>query len=145
VLEHITGHVEAGMPRRQAALLGAREVGFTVLSMSLSLIAVFVPILLMGGLVGRIFREFAMTLSIAILISLVVSLTTTPMMCAYIAMHRPQHRRSRWYVASERVFDWMLRSYDRTLQRALRRPALFMLVLVLPLVLHLYSLIIVLM
>jgi multidrug efflux pump len=138
VLENITRHVEAGMPRRQAALLGAREVGFTVLSMSLSLIAVFVPILLMGGLVGRIFREFAMTLSIAILISLVVSLTTTPMMCAYIAMHRPQHRRSRWYVASERVFDWMLRSYDRTLQRALRRPALVMLVLLLTIVLNIY-------
>src|SRR6266403_4839225 len=131
VLENITRHVEAGMARFEAALLGAREVGFTVVSMSLSLIAVFVPILLMGGLVGRIFREFAMTLSIAILISLVVSLTTTPMMCAYIAMHRPQHRRSRWYVASERVFDWMLRSYDRTLQRALRRPALVMLVLLL--------------
>ncbi len=72
------------MPRREAALLGAREVGFTVLSMSLSLIAVFVPILLMGGIVGRLFREFAMTLSVAILISLLVSLTTTPMMCAYI-------------------------------------------------------------
>ena len=143
VLENITRHVEAGMPRRQAALLGAREVGFTVLSMSLSLIAVFVPILLMGGLVGRIFREFAMTLSIAILISLVVSLTTTPMMCAYIAMHRPQHRRSRWYVASERVFDWMLRSYDRTLQRALRRPALVMLVLLLTIVLNIYLFIIV--
>src|SRR5438477_12586429 len=117
------------MPRRAAALLGAREVGFTVLSMSLSLIAVFVPILLMGGLVGRLFREFAMTLSVAILISLVVSLTTTPMMCAYIATHRPPHRHSRWYVASERVFDWMLRSYDRTLQRALRHPALVMLIL----------------
>jgi multidrug efflux pump len=118
-------------------------VGFTVLSMSLSLIAVFVPILLMGGLVGRIFREFAMTLSIAIVISLIVSLTTTPMMCAYIAMHRPQHRRSRWYVASERVFDWMLRSYDRTLQRALRRPALVMLILLLTVVLNIYLFIIV--
>jgi multidrug efflux pump len=143
VLENITRHVEAGMPRRQAALLGAREVGFTVLSMSLSLIAVFVPILLMGGLVGRIFREFAMTLSIAIVISLIVSLTTTPMMCAYIAMHRPQHRRSPWYVASERVFDWMLRSYDRTLQRALRRPALVMLILLLTVVLNIYLFIIV--
>src|SRR5205823_203839 len=81
--------------------------------------------------------------SIAILISLVVSLTTTPMMCAYIAMHRPQHRRSRWYVASERVFDWMLRSYDRTLQRALRRPALVMLVLLLTIVLNIYLFIIV--
>src|SRR5579871_887387 len=96
VLENVTRHVEAGMPRLQAAMLGAREVGFTVLSMSLSLIAVFVPILLMGGIVGRLFREFAMTLSVAILISLVVSLTTTPMMCAYLLRHRPQDRQSRF-------------------------------------------------
>ena len=82
VLENISRHLEAGMPRVQAALLGAREVGFTVLSISLSLIAVFLPILLMGGIVGRLFREFAMTLSLAILVSLVISLTTTPMMCA---------------------------------------------------------------
>src|ERR1700746_548431 len=84
VLENITRHMDAGMPRLQATLLGAREVGFTVLSMSVSLIAVFVPILLMGGLVGRLFREFAMTITIAIVISLVVSLTTTPMMCAVL-------------------------------------------------------------
>ena len=84
VLENIQRHIEDGMPRMQAALLGAREVGFTVVSMSLSLIAVFIPILLMGGIVGRLFREFAVTLSIAIVISMVVSLTTTPMMCAYI-------------------------------------------------------------
>src|SRR5262249_28411960 len=89
VLENISRHIEAGMTRLGAALQGAREVGFTVLSMSLSLIAVFVPILLMGGIVGRLFREFAMTLSIAILISLVVSLTTTPMMCAYILAYHP--------------------------------------------------------
>jgi multidrug efflux pump len=138
VLENITRHVEAGMPRREAALLGASEVGFTVLSMSLSLIAVFVPILLMGGLVGRIFREFAMTLSIAILISLVVSLTTTPMMCAYIATHRPQQRHSRWYLWGERAFDAMLRFYDRTLQNALRRPALVMLILLLTVGLNIY-------
>src|SRR5215510_6605709 len=84
VLENVSRHMEQGMPRRQAALQGAREVGFTVISMSLSLIAVFIPILLMGGIVGRLFREFAVTLSIAIVISMVVSLTTTPMMCAYI-------------------------------------------------------------
>ena len=82
VLENISRHLEAGMPRLQAALLGAREVGFTVLSISLSLIAVFLPILLMGGILGRLFREFTMTLSLAIMISLVISLTTTPMMCA---------------------------------------------------------------
>ena len=84
VLENISRHLEAGMPRVQAALQGAREVGFTVLSISLSLIAVFIPILLMGGIVGRLFREFALTLSLAILVSLVISLTTTPMMCALL-------------------------------------------------------------
>ena len=82
VLENVTRHIEAGATRLQAAILGAREVGFTVLSISLSLIAVFLPLLLMGGLVGRLFREFTVTLSMAVLISLVVSLTTTPMMCA---------------------------------------------------------------
>ena len=94
VLENISRHVEEGMPRVQAALQGAREVGFTVLAMSLSLIAVFLPILLMGGIVGRIFREFALTLSVAIVISLVVSLTTTPMMCAYVLRRRAPSRRA---------------------------------------------------
>src|ERR1700743_452831 len=84
VLENISRHLDAGMLRMEATLLGSREVGFTVLSMSVSLVAVFVPILLMGGLVGRLFREFAMTVTIAIAISLVVSLTTTPMMCAIL-------------------------------------------------------------
>ena len=98
VLENTSRHIEQGMAPFAAALQGAREVGFTVLSMSLSLIAVFIPILLMGGIVGRLFREFAVTLSVAILISLVVSLTTTPMMCARLlrppaaASNRP-HRR----------------------------------------------------
>src|SRR5208283_4410300 len=82
VLENISRHLEEGVPRMEAALRGAREVGFTVLSISLSLIAVFIPILLMGGIMGRLFREFTITLSLAILISLAVSLTTTPMMCA---------------------------------------------------------------
>jgi multidrug efflux pump len=91
VLENIQRHIENGVPRLEAALRGAREVGFTVVSMSLSLIAVFIPILLMSGIVGRLFREFAVTLSIAILISMVVSLTTTPMMCAYIL--KPPRRR----------------------------------------------------
>ncbi len=95
VLENISRHIEAGKPRLQAALLGAREVGFTVTSISISLIAVFLPILLMGGIVGRLFREFAVTLSLAILVSLAISLTTTPMMCAPAAeaggaAHRPQ-------------------------------------------------------
>ena len=94
VLENITRHIEAGMPRVQAALLGAREVGFTVMSMSFSLIAVFLPILLMGGIVGRLFREFAMTLSLAILVSLAISLTTTPMMCALFLKPRGAARRT---------------------------------------------------
>ena len=85
VLENISRHLEDGMPRMQAALRGAQEVGFTVLSISLSLIAVFIPILLMGGILGRLFREFTVTLSLAILISLAISLTTTPMMCALCA------------------------------------------------------------
>ena len=138
VLENITRHVEAGMSRLEAAFLGAREVGFTVLSMSVSLIAVFVPILLMGGLVGRLFREFAMTLSVAIVISLVVSLTTTPMMCAFIVTHRPQQQHSRWYIAGERLFGAMLGFYDRTLQSALRRPGLVMLILLLTICLNVY-------
>ena len=82
VLENVSRHIEEGMPPMKASLQGAREVGFTVLSMSVSLIAVFIPILLMGGIVGRYFREFAVTLSVAILISLVLSLTMTPMMCS---------------------------------------------------------------
>jgi multidrug efflux pump len=143
VLENVTRHIEAGMNRREAALLGAREVGFTVLSMSLSLIAVFVPILFMGGLVGRLFREFAVTLSVAILISLVVSLTTTPMMCAYIATHHPPHRRSRWYIASERVFAAMLGFYERTLAQALRHQAIVLLILFLTVGLNLYLIILI--
>jgi multidrug efflux pump len=138
VLENITRHLEAGMSRREAALLGAREVGFTVLSMTLSLIAVFVPILLMGGIVGRLFREFAMTLSVAILISMVVSLTTTPMMCAYIAIHQPEQKHSRLYLAGERVFEAMLDFYARTLRDALRHPGIVMLILLLTVCLNVY-------
>jgi multidrug efflux pump len=127
VLENITRHIEAGMPRMEAALLGSREVGFTVLSMSLSLIAVFTPILLMGGIVGRLFREFAMTLSVAILISLVVSLTTTPMMCAHLLANDRRRKHGRLHRVAERAFDAVLGLYDRSLRRALRWPALVML------------------
>jgi len=138
VLENITRHVEDGMSRKQAALQGAREIGFTVLSMSLSLIAVFVPILMMGGIVGRLFREFAMTLSVAIVISMIISLTTTPMMCAYIETH-PQHARaSRWNRAREWVFDGMLRFYSRTLADALRHRALVVLILLVTICLNVY-------
>ena len=127
VLENVTRHIEAGQTRMQAALQGAREVGFTVLSMSVSLIAVFVPILLMGGIIGRLFREFAMTLSVAIMISLVVSLTTTPMMCAYLLPDRRDYPPGRLYRIGESVFEAMLNLYDRTLRRALQWPALVML------------------
>src|SRR6202000_1229892 len=122
VLENITRHMDAGMSRLEATLLGAREVGFTVLSMSVSLIAVFVPILLMGGLVGRLFREFAMTITIAILISLVISLTTTPMMCAILLRSDHGLPHGRIYQVSERIFELMLKGYRRTLAVALRHP-----------------------
>jgi multidrug efflux pump len=143
VLENITRHVEAGMPRLQAALRGAREVGFTVLSMSVSLIAVFVPILLMGGIIGRLFREFAMTLSVAIMISLVLSVTTTPMMCAYLIKLRPEYERGRLYRTGERAFAVVLDLYDRSLRRALRRPAQAMLILLATLCFNLYLFVIV--
>ncbi len=143
VLENITRHIEAGMSRSEAALQGAREVGFTVVSMSLSLIAVFAPILFMGGIVGRLFREFAMTLSIAILISLVISLTTTPMMCAHLLANPRQHRPGRLSRGAERAFDAVLRLYDRSLRAALRHPALVMLSLAatIGLAVHLYTIV----
>jgi len=127
VLENVTRHIEAGKTRMQAALQGAGEVGFTVLSMSLSLIAVFVPILLMGGIVGRYFREFAMTLSVAILISLAVSLTTTPTMCAYLLRNPRDQGAGRLNRVSEYVFQAILRLYERSLRRALQWPSLVML------------------
>jgi multidrug efflux pump len=130
VLENIQRHIEDGEPGLEAALRGARQVGFTVISISLSLIAVFIPILLMGGIVGRLFREFAMTLSLAILISMVISLTTTPMMCALLL--RPQMDRPLADQPRRRsLFDRALGLYERTLGWALRRSALVMLVLLL--------------
>jgi multidrug efflux pump len=139
MLENIARHVEEGMPRVKAALLGASEVGFTVLAMSLSLVAVFLPILLMGGLVGRTFREFAITLSVAIGISLVVSLTTTPMMCAFVLRgQRGQHRQGRFLTGMERGFDAMRDFYGRTLTSALDHPRLVMLVLLTTVGLNIY-------
>ena len=139
VLENVERHIEAGMGRREAALQGAREVGFTVLSMSLSLIAVFVPILLMGGIVGRLFREFAMTLSIAIMISMVISLTTTPMMCAFVLRREPHgKKRGRLYRFSEWIFNSALNFYSRTLTSALRAPGLVMLVLLVTVCLNVF-------
>jgi multidrug efflux pump len=130
VLENTSRHIEAGMNRFQAALLGAREVGFTVLSISLSLVAVFIPLLFMGGQTGRLFREFAVTLSAAVLISLVISLTTTPMMCAWLlkpdAGNKPPGRMARWF---ENVFKRMLRLYEVSLDWALANRLLVMLIL----------------
>jgi multidrug efflux pump len=129
VLENISRRIEEGVPPLEAALKGTREVGFTVLSMSLSLIAVFIPILLMGGIIGRLFREFAVTLSVAILVSLMVSLTTTPMMCARLLKHEPARKRGRLYRASEYAFRTLHRGYERSLSWALRHGPLMMLLL----------------
>jgi multidrug efflux pump len=143
VLENISRHIEEGVPPGRAALLGAREVGFTVLSMSLSLIAVFIPILLMGGIVGRLFREFAETLSVAILVSLVISLTTTPMMCARLLRREPERKRGRLYQASERWFAAMLWGYEKTLGWALRHAWLMIVVLAATICLNVYLYVIV--
>ena len=122
VVEDISRHLEEGASPLQAALVGAREISFTVVSISISLIAVFIPILLMGGIVGRLFREFAVTLSIAIGVSLVISLTVTPMMCATLL--RPHAAQGRFHAAIERVFERVLYGYERTLSLALRHSAL---------------------
>ena len=126
VLENTIRHMETGMPRRQAALLGAKEVGFTVVAMSLSLVAVFIPILLMGGIVGRLFREFAVTLSVAVMISLVVSLTTTPMLCSRLLRESMTHTHGRFYRTGERVFNVLRDTYAASLRRVLRHPLLTM-------------------
>src|SRR5467141_1613259 len=116
VLENVSRHIERGVPPFRAALLGAREVSFTVMSMSFSLIAVFIPILLMGGVVGRLFREFAVTLSVAILVSLLVSLSATPMMCARLLKPAHERKPSRLFLASEGLFASMLRGYEASLE-----------------------------
>jgi multidrug efflux pump len=139
VMENIARHVEAGVPRFKAALLGASEVGFTVLSISISLIAVFIPILLMGGLIGRLFREFAITLSTAIIVSLLISLTTTPMMCAFIMGERPpperENRFARW---ARKGFDGMADAYRHALVWALDNGIIVMATLVCAILLNIY-------
>ena len=142
VLENITRHVEHGMSPMEAALKGAGEVGFTVLSMSISLIAVFIPILLMGGIIGRLFREFAMVISISIMISLAISLATTPMMCS-VLLRRDAGAHGRLYQMSERFFNAMLDGYRRSLAVALRHPALTILSLAVVLGLNVYLYIII--
>ena len=117
VLENITRYVEAGMDAVQASFKGAAEIGFTVISMSVSLVAVFIPLLLMGGIVGRLFREFAVTLSIAIGVSLLVSLTTTPTMCAkFLRPSAPNERHNFFYRGSEWFFDSLLATYRHSLK-----------------------------
>jgi hydrophobe/amphiphile efflux-1 (HAE1) family protein len=127
VIENITRHIEKGMAPVPAAFLGAKEIGFTVLSMSTSLIAVFIPILLMGGIVGRLFREFAVTLSVAVGISMVVSLTTTPMMCALFLKPEKKKKHNWIYRLSERGFEWMHTEYDAGLRWVLRHQPVMLL------------------
>ncbi len=143
VLENISRHIETGMKPLQAALTGAREVGFTVLSMSTSLIAVFIPILLMGGIVGRYFREFAVTLSAAVVVSMMVSLSTTPMMCARMLKAKEEQKTGWFQQKSRRLFDAVLNFYRRTLGFALEhsRLTLFILLAVVALNVYLYVII----
>ncbi len=138
VVENISRYIEQGMPRVQAALLGAREIGFTVVSISISLIAVFIPILLMGGIVGRLFREFAVTLAAAVAVSMIVSLTTTPMMCAKLLRREDGRRHNRLYQLSERGFARMLTGYESGLRWVLRHAPLAAAVTVLTVALNIY-------
>jgi multidrug efflux pump len=138
VLENVSRHIEEGMKPHQAALAGAKEVGFTVLSMSVSLIAVFIPILMMGGIIGRLFREFAVTLSAAIVVSLVVSLTTTPMMCSRILRAQPKREAGKWSRRAERAFASLAEAYSRSLAVVLRHGVITMLVLGATIVLNVY-------
>jgi len=140
VIENISRHLEMGLSPVQAALKGAQEVGFTVFSISVSLVAVFIPILLMGGIVGRLFHEFAVTLSAAILVSLVVSLTTTPMMCAFLLRHRSPEKHNWLYRASEGFFAGILRTYERSLRWVLRHSFIVLCLLVLTVALNVYLL-----
>jgi len=136
VIENVTRYLEQGLTPLQAALKGAREIGFTVVTISLSLIAVFIPLLLMGGLVGRLFREFAVTLSVAIVVSMAISLTATPMMCAHLLRQHQEH--GRVYRISERGFTWVVNTYGRTLSGVLRHPAITLLVLLITIGLNVY-------
>ncbi len=130
VMENITRHLEDGMEPFAAALQGAQEISFTVFSISMSLIAVFIPILLMGGIVGRLFREFAITLSTAILVSMIISITTTPMMCAHLLKAHDREKHGRIYKLSEKFFDGMLSGYRRSLEWVLKNPGLVLVILI---------------
>jgi len=136
VMENIARHLENGMEPIAAALKGAEEIGFTVFTISISLIAVFIPLLMMGGIVGRLFREFAVTLSTSIVVSMAVSLTTTPMMCAYLLRNERAAKHGRIYMASERFFDWVLSMYRATLRWVLDNPIPTLIVLFLTIALN---------
>jgi multidrug efflux pump len=136
VMENISRHLEEGMAPFAAALLGAKEIGFTVFSISVSLIAVFIPILMMGGIVGRLFREFAITLSTAIVVSMVISLTTTPMMCAHLLKEDKKQSHGKMYQWSEKFFSWMLETYHTSLIWVLGHTALTLVVLLLTVALN---------
>jgi multidrug efflux pump len=136
VMENISRYLEIGMPPMEAAFKGAKEIGFTVLTMSTSLIAVFIPLLLMGGIVGRLFREFAVTLSTAILVSMVISLTTTPMMCAHLLKPHNRETHGSVYRASERFFEGMLDVYRHSLLWVLDNSGLMLVVLLLTIALN---------
>jgi len=122
VMENISRHLEDGMKPFAAALKGAEEIGYTVFTISISLIAVFIPLLMMGGIVGRLFREFAVTLSTAVFVSMIISLTTTPMMCAYLLKDERKEKHGRLYMASEKFFDGMLSLYSSSLRWVLEHP-----------------------
>jgi len=136
VMENITRHLEEGLDPFAATLKGAKEIGFTVLSISISLIAVFIPLLLMGGIVGRLFREFAITLSTAIVVSMAISLSTTPMMCAYLLRNERTRKHGRLYQASERFFDGALAGYRKSLHWVLDNPGLILMLLFLTIILN---------
>jgi multidrug efflux pump len=137
VMENITRHLEAGMEPFAATFRGAREIGFTVFSISMSLVAVFIPILMMGGLIGRLFREFAVVLSTAIVVSMIVSLTTTPTMCAHLLRAHEEDEHHNWlYRTSEKMFNMLLAGYRESLRWALDNPALILIVLALTITLN---------
>ena len=138
VIENISRHLESGKSPYQAAMDGSREIGFTVLSMSTSLIAVFIPILLMGGIVGRLFREFAVTLSAAILVSLVVSLTTTPMLSAKFLEAHNKRKHGRFYQLGGRFQNWLAEEYERGLKWVLQHQGLVLTITILTFVLNIY-------
>ena len=138
VMENVARHLENGMKPFAAALKGAQEIGFTVFTISISLIAVFIPLLMMGGIVGRLFREFAVTLSTAVFVSMIISLTTTPMMCAYLLKDERAAKHGRIYLASEKFFDGMLSLYRGTLRWVLDHPAPTMIVLFITIALNVW-------